>query len=288
MSLTTLPTALCLPFLKWTGSKQKLLPELVSRLPKDIAQRTYHEPFLGGGSLFWHLLPRSAYLSDANADLINCYHVVKNNVGELIERLQAHKDKHFGGVLPNTYFNNIRSNYNLRKLKPVEAAAAFIYLNKTCFNGLYRVNGSGSFNVPMGDYKNPLILDEQRLRTCSEILNDPSRNIIINTGKYDMWNKLASSDSFFYIDPPYEPVSKTSSFTGYGKNGFTADDQQKLKLYCDELSQRGVKWMLSNSVAPLILDLYKDYVVNFVSTRRSISAKSESRGNCQEVIVRNY
>jgi DNA adenine methylase len=278
----------CKPFLKWTGSKQKLLPELMSRLPKDIGDRTYFELFLGGGSLFWELQPKKAFLKDANAELINCYRVVKNSVGALIDALNVYKENHSKGVLTDTYYNLIRAKYNACKTNSISSAAMFLYLNKTCFNGLYRVNGSGGFNVSMGDYKNPLICDEQRLRACSELLNDPYREISLDVGKYDYWGSNCLKESFFYLDPPYEPISKTSSFRGYGKDGFTANDQLKLKEYCDRLSLRGVKWMLSNSTAPLILDLYKEYNLEFVDTRRSISANAESRGIVQEVIVRNY
>jgi DNA adenine methylase len=253
-----------------------------------MAGRSYHEPFLGGGTLFWHLLPRKAFLSDANADLINCYKVIKDHPEKLIELLNFHKERHTSGVLPETYYNSVRNSFNANKGNFIGSAANFIYLNKTCFNGLYRVNGSGKFNVPMGDYKNPLICDEQRIRACTQILNDSYWDIELGSGNYKHFDEKISSKSMVYFDPPYEPVSKTSSFTGYGKNGFTINDQENLKAYCDELTDRGVKWMLSNSNAPLVLDLYKNYRIELVDTQRSISAKSETRGTVKEIIVRNY
>jgi DNA adenine methylase len=275
------------PFLKWTGSKRQLLPQLISRLPANIASRTYYESFLGGGSLFWELLPAKAVLSDANVDLINVYYQVRNNVNELIDRLREHELKHGKGVLPETYFYAMRSVFNQGKQSDLDRAATFIYLNKTGFNGLYRVNGSGGFNVPMGDYKNPLICDEDNLRACSDALSPYWRNVTLKAGSYDLWDKI-EPNSFHYFDPPYAPVSATSSFTGYGKGGFTAQDQLKLKEWCDRIDKAGELFLLSNSVAPLILDLYKDYRVEFVDTRRSMAADAGKRGIVQEVIVRNY
>jgi DNA adenine methylase len=275
------------PFLKWTGSKRQLLPQLISRLPADIASRTYYEPFLGGGSLFWELLPAKAVLSDANADLINVYQQVRDNVDALIDRLCEHKLRHASGVLSDTYFYAMRSVFNQGKQSDLDRAATFIYLNKTGFNGLYRVNGSGGFNVPMGDYKNPLICDENSLRACNDALSHGWRNVTLKAGSYDLWDEI-EPNSLHYLDPPYAPVSATSSFTGYGKGGFTAQDQLKLKEWCDRIDKAGELFMLSNSVAPLILDLYKDYQVEFVDTRRSMAADAEKRGVIQEVIVRNY
>jgi DNA adenine methylase len=277
------------PFLKWTGSKRQLLPQLISRLPADIASRTYYESFLGGGSLFWELLPAKAVLSDANADLINVYQQVRDNVDELIRLLSFSQDIHRECLLDSTemaraYFLD---NRGWKPATDINKAERFIYLNKTCFNGLYRVNGSGDFNVPMGDYKNPLICDDDNLRACSDALSPYWRNVTLKAGSYDLWNQI-EPNSFHYLDPPYAPVSATSSFTGYGKGGFTAQDQLKLKEWCDRIDKAGELFMLSNSVAPLILDLYKDYRVEFVDTRRSMAADAGKRGIVQEVIVRNY
>jgi DNA adenine methylase len=276
MSTTSNPR----PFLKWVGGKTQLLPELRSRLPKQYDR--YFEPFLGGGALFWDLLPERAVLSDANLELINAYRVVRNDVEWLIESLKEH-------VYEKDYYYRIREwdrSDEFYFLSPLKKASRFIYLNKTCFNGLHRVNAQGHFNVPMGDYKNPLICDEENLRACSEVL----QKVELYTQHFQPLEPIVIPESgdFVYFDPPYAPLSATSDFTSYNATGFSAEAQAALRDYCITLDKRGVKWMLSNSSAPMILDLYRDFNVELVDARRSVNCKGGDRGSVKEVIVRNY
>jgi DNA adenine methylase len=259
------------PFLKWVGGKTQLLPELRSRLPRQYDH--YFEPFLGGGALFWDLLPEKALLSDLNQDLINAYRVVRDDVEGLIKALKKH-------IYEKEYYYRIREFY---PLEPIDCAARFIYLNKTCFNGLYRVNSKGQFNVPMGDYKNPLICDEENLRACSNALQKAK----LIPDDYQKVTCIYEKD-FIYFDPPYAPLTDTSNFTSYNATGFTLNDQIALRDYCITLDKRGVKWMLSNSSAPSILELYKDFNVELVDAKRCVNSRGDRRGNVKEVIVRNY
>ncbi len=266
------------PFIKWAGGKGKLLSDLVSRVPANF--NTYFEPFLGGGALFFELQPEKAVLADFNAELINAYKVVQRDVEKLIEELSRHR-------------HNKRHFYRVRDFdrspafwvfSDVERAARFIYLNKTCFNGLYRVNSRGEFNVPFGDYKNPAILDAENLRACSGALH--GRELVRRS--FEEVVSASSKGDFVYFDPPYMPVSKTANFTAYGKEGFTAEDHTRLRDACIELDKKGVKFMLSNSDAPLVLELYRDFNLETVQSSRSINSKATLRGPVKEVIVRNY
>ena len=266
------------PFIKWAGGKGKLLSELVSRVPENF--NTYFEPFLGGGALFFELQPEKAVLADFNAELINAYKVVQRDVEKLIDELSRHR-------------HNKRHFYRVRDFdrspafwvfSDVERAARFIYLNKTCFNGLYRVNSRGEFNVPFGDYKNPAILDAENLRACSAALQ--GRELVRRS--FEEVVGATSKGDFVYYDPPYMPVSKTANFTAYGKEGFTAEDHTRLRDTCIELDKKGVKFMLSNSDAPLVLELYRDFNLETVQSSRSINSKATLRGPVKEVIVRNY
>lgn len=266
------------PVLKWAGGKRQLINELTSRMPDTYGR--YFEPFIGGGALFFHLKPDNAYISDINPELINVYQVIRNNVDELIENLKSHKND-------KDYFFEIRNidrTPEYSKWSNVEKASRLIFLNRTCFNGLYRVNSKGQFNVPFGGYSNPRILDENNLRNCSKVF----QNTQIENTDFSKILDLVTKDDFVYFDPPYLPVNKTSSFTSYSKEGFGVEMQYKLKEVCDELTKKGVRFMLSNSHTEIILDLYKDYNLDVVMASRAINSVASKRGKIQEVIYTNY
>ncbi|MCM1983735.1 DNA adenine methylase [Lyngbya confervoides] len=266
------------PFLKWAGGKGQLLPELIKRVPETYAR--YFEPFIGGGALFFALEPESAFLSDINPDLVNVYRVVKKDVEKLIKSLEKH-------YYCKDYFYEMRradrtSTYSA--WGDVRKASRLIFLNKTCFNGLYRVNSKGHFNVPFGNYKNPKILDEPNLLACSRVL----QNAEITVDSFETVELKAEKGDFVYFDPPYVPLNVTSSFTSYSKEGFDTDRQLQLRDVCERLDQKGVKFMLSNSSAPLILELYQAFNLSLVRASRSINSKGNCRGKIAEVIVTNY
>lgn len=269
------------PVLKWAGGKRQLLDTLIPLVPKDYS--VYCEPFVGGGALFFALQPQSACINDVNHELIRVYTVIKNDVDALIEQLkqfQNNKDQ----------FYEIRSwDRNKDKythLSDIEKAARIIYLNKTCFNGLFRVNASGEFNVPFGYYANPNIVNEPVLRAISFYFNNSE--IVFNAIDYAEILKNLPDNAFVYLDPPYDPVSVTANFTGYTKDGFSRDEQIKLRKCCDELNERGIKFMLSNSATDFICDQYSKYNIEIISAKRLVGADASKRGRIQEVIVRNY
>lgn len=270
-----------MPVVKWVGGKRQLISEIDKYLPSNYS--TYYEPFLGGGAVLFHLQPHKAVVNDINEELINLYQVIKDNVEELIEDLKKHKNE------PD-YFYKIREldrdiqKYN--ELTPVERASRIHYLNKTCYNGLFRVNSQGQFNVPFGRYKNPNIVNETTLRAVSNYFN--TANIIFKCCDFEEAVKGCRKGSFIYFDPPYDPISDTSSFTGYDKGGFGKTEQKRLKDLCDNLNKRGVKFLLSNSQTQFILDLYKDYRIEIVQAKRTINSKGNKRGEVNEVLVMNY
>lgn len=264
------------PLVKWVGGKRQLMFELLKNMPESYNR--YFEPFIGGGALFFELQPENGYISDMNAELINLYSVVRDNVYELIQDLNKHE-------LTKDYFLKIRNLDRTKKyntLSNVEKAGRFIYLNRTCFNGMYRVNAQGQFNVPFGNYKNPRIVDADNLINCSKLL----KNTEIKCAE-EVLNKVKKGD-FVYFDPPYVPLSETSSFTSYTKDGFDIDMQFKLREVCDELDSMGVKFMLSNSDTKLVHELYSSYKINKVFASRAINANANGRGKITEVLVKNY
>jgi DNA adenine methylase len=268
------------PFLKWVGGKRQIMPAIVEHLPKNT--KTYIEPFIGGGAVLFHLQPKKAIINDFNSELINVYRVVKNNLEELIIDLQKHKNE-------SDYFYKLRGVDRTDKFKAmtdIEKASRVIYLNKTCFNGLYRVNNSGEFNSPFGKYKNPNIVNEPTLRAVSYYLNE--NDIQLQNTDYEEIMKAAGKSSFIYLDPPYHPVSESSNFTGYVQGGWAAEDQVRLKKACDELTKRGVKFLQSNSSADLIKAQYQDYIVCTVKANRSINSDGEKRGEVEELLIKNY
>lgn len=270
------------PFLKWVGGKRQLMPSIVELLPKNIKELNYIEPFIGGGAVLFHLQPKNAVINDFNKELINVYEIIKNNLPELIADLKKHDNN-------ADYFYQIRSldrTEEFKKLTSVERASRVIYLNKTCFNGLYRVNNAGEFNAPFGRYKNPNIVNEPTLKAVNKYLN--SNNVILKSGDYAEILTDANENSFVYLDPPYHPISKNSNFTGYVQGGWNIFDQIRLREFCDQLNERGIKFLLSNSSAPLIKDQYDNYTITTVKANRAINSNGADRGEVDEFLIRNY
>jgi DNA adenine methylase len=275
------------PFLKWAGGKRQLLPEIVKYVPKRISKHTYYEPFIGGGALLFELQPPKAVINDTNKELINCYKVIRDSLDELMEELS--KDKYSNSETSYYQMRDLdRSRKEYENLSEVEKAARIIYLNKTCYNGLFRVNSQGQFNVPFGRYKNPNILDNAVLRAVNKYLKRDTIELL--NQDFAKAVQSAKEGDFVYLDPPYDPVSETASFTGYDVNGFNRDEQERLKEEFDALDKRGCKVMLSNSCTDFILDLYKDYQYTIIKVRatRSINSNALKRGMVDEVLVLNY
>ena len=267
------------PFIKWVGGKSGLLSQLTPLLPKDIKSRRYIEPFVGGGALFFHLQPTHALLCDINNSLVMVYHTVRDNVEKLIICLRELNKNH-----STDHYYKIRALYNNHPSYLVEQSARFIYLNKTCFNGLYRVNKKSQFNVPAGRYKNPRILDENLLRLDSQALQNTE--IMCSTFEYIV--NEAREDDFIYFDPPYDPVSQTANFTSYSSNGFSRNDQVILRDTFVKLDKVGCKLMLSNSNTAFIRDLYKNFNQLSVYASRAINCDKNKRGQVSELVIRNY
>jgi DNA adenine methylase len=268
------------PFLKWAGGKRQLLHVLKDNLPTKY--KTYYEPFVGGGAFLFDLQPKQAVINDSNGELINCYQVIKDAVQELIEDLGKHENTEY-------YYYKMRELDRKRsfdKKTEIERASRIIYLNKTCYNGLFRVNSRGQFNVPFGRYKNPNILDISVLRAVSKYLNENQVEIL--NADFKSAVKTARKGDFIYFDPPYDPVSDTASFTGYDINGFNRNEQERLKETVDELNQKGCYVLLSNAYTDFIVDLYKDYQQVKVSAIRAINSNAKKRGSVYEILVKNY
>ena len=267
------------PFIKWAGGKTQLLPEILSRLPKSY--NNYFEPFLGGGAVFFALNPKKAFLSDLSKDLITTYTVIKNDYEALANELSNYE---YNEEFYYKLRAQDRDKENYEKLSNLKVAARFIYLNKTCFNGLYRVNSKGEFNVPFGKYKNPSLFKIENLKACSNALESTE----LNTASYLETLKQIKKDDLVYLDPPYSPLNKTSSFTSYTKDGFNNDKQKELRDFCIEVDKIGAKFILSNSYNTLILELYKDFKIETIKAKRAINSKANKRNSINEVIVRNY
>jgi len=270
------------PFVKWVGGKRQLMETIVRFLPGDIGRYTYVEPFVGGGAVLFHLRPENGIINDCNSELINVYRVVKENLSELVADLKRHRNE-------ADYFYDIRRldrSPDFAQLGKVQRASRLIYLNKTCYNGLYRVNSAGEFNAPFGRYKNPAIVDEPLLTAISAWLNATGIQIF-NTDYEEILNNL-DKNSFVYLDPPYHPLSGSSNFTGYVRGGWSATDQERLRKACDGLTVRGIKFLLSNSASGFIREQYRNYNINIVKAARTINADAGKRGEIDEVLIRNY
>ena len=265
------------PFVKWAGGKRQLLDILNAAAPNSFGR--YYEPFIGGGAFLFSQLPDSATISDANPELINCYHVIRDDVEALIRSLWTHKNE-------EEHFYAVRAK-DTSKMTTVQRASRFIYLNKTCFNGLYRENKSGQFNAPFGRYEKPRIVDTENLRAISEYLK--ASDVEIYCGDYQAVLNKAKLGDFVYFDPPYAPMTKTASFSSYVKGGFGLDDQAMLAKVFADLTKDGVLVMLSNSNTQVIHDLYKGFNIKTIHATRSINCKGGKRGKeANEVLVTNY
>ena len=289
------------PFVKWVGGKGQLIEEIEKMLPSDGEKvlTKYAEPMVGGGALLFNVLSRyqfdELYISDINPELINAYIAIKQNVEALIKRLNEMQMT----FLPldengrKYYYYNVRDKFNTVKLSDstsAEKAAYFIFLNKTCFNGLYRVNRKGLFNVPMGSYKNPTICDADNLRNIHEAL----QNVTIVCGDYSQSQSFIDSETFVYLDPPYRPISETSAFTSYNSDAFDDNEQIRLAKFIDEINAAGAKIVLSNSDPKNVNEednffdnLYKNYKINRVEASRAINSKGDKRGKINELLICN-
>jgi DNA adenine methylase len=270
------------PFLKWVGGKGQLLKDFVQLFPDKF--NNFIEPFVGGGAVFFYLYSngllneKKAVLIDSNSELINAYKTIKDEI-KLKVIIKA--------LLNGKYLNNEKTFYEIRKEEPTNdanRAARIIYLNKTCFNGLYRVNSRGKFNVPFGRYNNPLICDLENLKAVNKSLENTE---LIN-GDFTDTLKCVAKNDFVYFDPPYQPINKTSSFTGYTKNSFNEKDQERLSAVFKKLDKLGCKIMLSNSDVNFIRDLYKGYRIEVVKAKRMINCKAAKRGAINELVILNY
>lgn len=275
------------PILKWAGGKRQLLPAISPLVPEEY--NTYVEPFIGGGAVLLHLQPENAIINDYNEELINVYNMVKDKPEELLNELKYHSQ--MNNELNKEHFYSVRSwdrdpvkfstNYT-----DVQKAGRIIYLNKTCFNGLFRVNSQGQFNTPYGKYVKPNIINEPSIMSLSKYLN--KNNITIKRGDYKETLVDLSTDSFVYFDPPYLPISDSSYFTGYTDNGFSLQDQIELRDQCNLLNEKGIKFLLSNSNHPKIFELYDGYDITEVPANRTINSNGEKRGQINEVLIKNY
>lgn len=267
------------PIVKWVGGKRQLLPEIMPLINKKCS--TYVEPFVGGGAVFFELQPKKAIINDYNSELVNVYTVVRDHSEEFIEELEKHNRYNNG-----EYFYMIRAldrSEAYDTMSDTEKAARIIYLNKTCYNGLYRVNSAGQFNSPYGKYKNPNIVNEDSIRAMSRYLQ--SNKITIRQGDYKEVLKGLRRGAFVYLDPPYMPISLSSSFTGYTENGFSYAQQVTLKEECDKLRKKGISFLQSNSDCPEIRDLYREYEIRTVQAKRRINSKGNKRGEINEVLI---
>ncbi|WP_392531325.1 DNA adenine methylase [Nostoc sp. C117] len=265
------------PFLKWAGGKSRLIQQYIPYFPKSY--KTYYEPFLGGGAIFFYLQPTTAILTDINAELINTYCCVRDNVEELISLLKEHKKQH-----NRDYYYSVRNNSPSSAL---EKAARVIYLNKTCFNGLYRVNSQGKFNVPLGRYENPNICPEDLLRVASAGLYHAE---IQQADFTEVLNRATGNDDFVFFDPPYHPINNTSYFTAYSANSFTKKDQELLRDTCAELASRGVRIMVCNSNSEFIQKIYTEinFEIHTIKATRSINSNIKNRGMIDELLITSF
>lgn len=290
------------PFIKWVGGKSQLIEQLDAQLPADfdsLEDVTYIEPFVGGGAMLFYMLQHypninHAIINDINPDLITCYRTVRDDPNELIASLQDIENIYLSlntEEARKEFFMVVRNRYNEKNLDPIENTTKFFFLNKTCFNGLYRVNKKGLFNVPFGRYSNPTICNPETILKDSELL----QRVEILNGDFEETFKYAQGNTLFYFDPPYRPLNDTSSFNNYAKEAFNDDAQIRLKKYCDRINDAGFKFMLSNSDGKSVnrednfFDvLYAAYQIERVWASRSINSNPNKRGELTEILVRNY
>ena len=293
------------PFLKWAGGKGQLLPQLEQHLPEDLKEHefSYIEPFVGGGAMYFHRLIRftnikRAVINDINAYLITAYRVIKESSNELIERLTELEKQYYSlddDEAKKSFFLTSRTTFNENELDDIERTKYLIFLNRTCFNGLYRVNAKGKFNVPFGRYLHPTICNAELIKADSQLLNQVE--VVILNGDYKQTLKhLGDGLNFFYFDPPYRPLNATSSFNSYAKDDFNDSEQIRLRDFCAMLSERpNVKWMLSNSDCSFknpedtfFEEIYCDFNISRVQASRAINANPSKRGKLTELLIKNY
>lgn len=293
------------PFLKWAGGKGQLLSQLDQHLPNDVREQefTYIEPFVGGGAMFFHMLQqfpniKRAVINDINSYLITAYQVIKDRPEELINRLSELEKEYYaseGEEAKKTFFLKTRTTFNELELDDIERTKFLIFLNKTCFNGLYRVNAKGKFNVPFGRYSHPTICNTETIMADSLVLNQVE--LVILNGDFELTFQYCGDGlNLFYFDPPYRPLNATSSFNSYAKEEFNDSEQIRLRDFCSMLNQRtNVKWMLSNSDCSaknpedtFFEELYSDFNINRVQASRAINANPSKRGKLTELLIKNY
>lgn len=291
------------PFLKWAGGKGQLLREIEKYYPFEDGNITkYAEPFVGGGAVLFDILSKydleEVYISDINAELVNAYRVIRDDIDELVAILQMMQNEFvpMDAIERKVYYMAKRERFNDLKISSdetinIEKAALMIFLNKTCFNGLFRVNKKGLFNVPMGSYKNPMICDENNLRTLSKKL----KNVKIVCGDYRLSRDFIDEHTFVYFDPPYRPLTDTASFTAYTENVFNDDSQKELAEYVNELDKKGAKIVVSNSDPKntneddnFFDDIYSTYKIKRVEATRMINCNGDSRGKIKELLISNF
>ena len=290
------------PFIKWVGGKSQLIEQLDAQLPADFGNWenvTYIEPFVGGGAMLFYMLQcypniQHAIINDINPDLATCYRTVRDNPNQLIESLRDIESAYFALQSEEgrkEFFMDVRDRYNEKNLDPIENTTKFFFLNRTCFNGLYRVNKKGLFNVPFGKYSNPTICDPETILKDSGLL----QRVEILNGDFEWTFEYAQDNTLFYFDPPYRPLSDTSSFNNYTKEAFNDNEQIRLKKYCDRINDAGFKFMLSNSDCKSVNGednffdvLYAAYQIERVLASRSINSNPNKRGELTEILVRNY
>ncbi len=284
------------PFLKWAGGKGQLLNTISENLPTSI--NTYIEPFVGSGAVMFDILERMpniqrVIINDINSDLINTYSIIRDYCDDLINTLQNMQDEYSAkdSQARGEMFYALREEYNLRSASKIRMAALFIFLNRTCFNGLYRVNSKNLFNVPFGKYVNPKICDSVNLRHVSEVL----KKVELRNGDYADLVQYADEGCFVYLDPPYKPISETSTFNSYCAGGFDDSEQIRLRDFCDTITKQGATFMLSNSdpssVNPendFFDKLYSVYKIKRVKAKRNINSKADKRGEINELLITNY
>jgi len=295
------------PFLKWAGGKTQLLGQFDGFFPEELKENKiekYFEPFIGSGAVFFHILQdysiKKSFINDSNEELIHVYQVIKNDVNNLIETLKKIKEHYFNlseSKRPDYYYQ-VRKDYNKNKSNNkiysktwILKAAQLIFLNKTCFNGLFRINNKGEFNVPFGKYRNPKILDKENLIAVSLLL----QNVIIEAKDFTVIRNKVDKDSFVYFDPPYRPISPTSNFTSYTKDNFSERDQLRLAKLFKELDKTGAKLMLSNSDpnngnhnGNFFETIYKGFNIYRVNAKRMINCDASKRGHIKELVITNY
>ena len=287
------------PFVKWAGGKTKLLPEIRKHYPQEI--KKYCEPFVGGGAVLFDVLQKchleEILINDVNAELINTYAQIKNNCDNLLEQLSEIQQKYKSQTLEENkiFFYEKRNRYNELKIsrndaENLEKAALFIFLNKICFNGLYRVNKKCEFNVPFNNAKNPLICDEENLKACSKLL----QNVQMKTGDYSDCKNFIGNETFVYLDPPYRPLTQTSAFTSYSENNFSDKEQLELGKFITEISSKGAKVLASNSDPKnankednFFDDLYSNFEIERITASRMINSNAKKRGAISELLISN-